>query len=135
MNERSEWAKRKENNTMRDPNTANYYALLIAILCNESAREALKDMAQSCSAAEELLENNDERYPDDIECIEFNKDDQTAFIDVQSYYDEYDNVITAKALAAIDFVLLEENQMKARFSLKFFNILRYNNLMEVKNKQ
>ena len=29
---------------MRDPNTANYYALLIAILCNESAKEALKDM-------------------------------------------------------------------------------------------
>ena len=44
MNERSEWAKRKENKTMRDPNTANYYALLIAILCNESAREVLKDM-------------------------------------------------------------------------------------------
>jgi len=40
----NERTKRKENNTMRDPNTANYYALLIAILCNESAKEALKDM-------------------------------------------------------------------------------------------
>ena len=30
--------------TMIDPNTANYYALLIAILCNESAKEVLKDM-------------------------------------------------------------------------------------------
>lgn len=29
---------------MRDPNTANYYALLIAILCNESAKESLNDM-------------------------------------------------------------------------------------------
>ena len=56
-----------------------------------------------------IITKTNSKTPDDIECIEFNKDDQTAFIDVQSYYDEYDNVITAKALAAIDFVLLEEN--------------------------
>lgn len=65
-------------------------------------------MAQSCSAAEELLENNDEGYPDSIEYIEFDEDNQTAFIDVTSYDEEYDEVFTAKALAAIDFVLLEE---------------------------
>lgn len=65
-------------------------------------------MAQSCSAAEELLENNDEGYPDNINYIEFNEDNQTAFIDVTSYDEEYDEVFTAKALAAIDFVLLEE---------------------------
>ena len=46
FNERneSETNERRENKTMRDPNTANYYALLIAILCNESAKEALNDM-------------------------------------------------------------------------------------------
>lgn len=66
-------------------------------------------MAQRCSAAEELLENKDKRYPDDIKCIEFNEFDQTAFIDIQSYYEEYDVVFTAKALTAIVFVLLEEN--------------------------
>ena len=63
---------------------------------------------QSCSAAEELLENNDERYPDNVEYIEFDEDNQTAFIDVTNYDEEYDEVFTAKALAAIDFVLLEE---------------------------
>lgn len=65
-------------------------------------------LAQGCSAAKELLENKDERYPDDIECVEFNEFYQTAFIDVTSYDEEYDEVFTAKALAAIDFVLLEE---------------------------
>ena len=65
-------------------------------------------MAQSCSAAKELLENDDEGYPNDIECIEFDEFNQTAFIDVMSYDEEYDEVFTAKALAAIDFVLLEE---------------------------
>mgnify|MGYP006887306539 FL=1 len=65
-------------------------------------------MAQSCSAAEELLENNDERYPDNVEYVEFDEDNQTVFIDVTNYDEEYDEVFTAKALAAIDFVLLEE---------------------------
>lgn len=64
-------------------------------------------MAQSCSTAKELLENDDEGYPDDIECIEFDEFNQTAFIDVMSY--DEDEVFTAKALAAIDFVLLEDN--------------------------
>ena len=63
-------------------------------------------MAQSCSAAEELLENDDEGYPDDIDCIEFDEDNQTAFIDVTCC--DGDEVFTAKALAAIDFVLLED---------------------------
>ena len=64
-------------------------------------------MAQRCSAAKELLENDDEGYPDDIECIEFDEFNQTAFIDVMSYDEEYDEVFTAKALAAIDFVFLK----------------------------
>mgnify|MGYP007091034727 CR=1 FL=1 len=75
---------------------------------NELKRKILH-MVQSCSAVEELLENNDERYPDDIEYIEFDEDNQTAFIDVTNYDEEYDEVFTAKALATIDFVLLEEN--------------------------
>lgn len=64
-------------------------------------------MAQSCSAAEVLLKNNEEGYPYDVKCIEFDEDNQTAFIEVTSY--DKDEVFTAKALATIDFVLLEEN--------------------------
>lgn len=74
---------------------------------NELKRKILH-MAQCCSAAKELLENDDEGYPDDIECIEFDEFNQTVFIDVTSYDEEYDEVFTAKALAAIYFVLLEE---------------------------
>lgn len=67
----------------------------------------LLHMAQSCSAAKELLES-DYRYPDDIEYIELNKDNQTVSIDVTSYNDQYDEVFTAKALATIEFTMLEE---------------------------
>lgn len=100
--EKKQWIITKTNSETPEVEFYKFVGTVNELKCK------ILHMAQSCSAAEELLENNDERYPNDIECIEFNKDDQTAFIDVQSYYDEYDEVFTAKALAAIDFVLLEE---------------------------
>lgn len=104
---------------MRDPNTANYYALLIAILCNESAREALKDMYPHLSSVDRanfFLPSHGcvrdvspqvplYRQSEHIHDIIIHR----RFLHLHRYYDEYDNVITAKALAAIDFVLLEEN--------------------------
>ena len=100
--EKKQWIITKTNSETSEVEFYKFVGTVNELKCK------ILHMAQSCPAAEELLENNDEGYPDNIEYIEFDEDNQTAFIDVTSYDEEYDEVFTAKALAAIDFVLLEE---------------------------
>lgn len=100
--EKKQWIITKTNSETPEVEFYKFVGTVNELKCK------ILHMAQSCSAAEELLENNDEDYPDNINYIEFDEDNQTAFIDVTSYDEEYDEVFTAKALAAIDFVLLEE---------------------------
>ena len=86
-------------------------------------------MAQECSVAVEFL---------NIDCVEFNEGDQTAIIDVTSRDGGY-VIFTTQALASIEFTMLEEKQMKARFSQEMIKVNEIekikNRLMEIENLQ